>query len=695
MKQLKIKKYLAFVLVLFAFTTARAQVFEDVIIHENLYSQSGNSSFYRCTTYNLFTTNMNSLDTIYVESDIDILNVYYNDGTNKSYSLHGVSGKSLKSIFNGNNNESQVVDLNKLRDNYNEWFVREDSSMIFVNLNVVARHNFLPKEKVDITDSLSNDNSQGTQYLTTAYYVKSFADMSILDTIVVDNSKDWLNVYVKNTAGSGAPYVRRDIMNVAGLSLKAILLANNLTIDSLYFGYKEWFRDANNNRKYIKLNIKAVEELGTVPVSIYPDLYANGAHDLYEMTAYKVKTSATMNDLANITILAANVDFVSIYKDKLIGYERININITQDTTLKDLLVNNNIAIADLKDNYYEWFSKQNGDATLLNINIKAVKDIGNLPKVTKRDSLFSSGSSEYRNVAYYATSNATLNDIGAYIVNGDAGLNVYLTAADGSDSTLNISGTAGKTLKQVFQNNNIVISQLRDDYVEWFKDAYGKPALVKLNIKEKYSLPNANKIKVTRDLFSRKKVYLLQNISYYVKSSASLSDLDTKLIPLGVDWIDVYCNVSGVDTAYKLTGVAGKTLKKALMASGNNEGINIDYNDLKKNNVEWFKNNENEWVLIKTNIQTNTIYSTQSIYEQNAETTSLSVYPNPVQNTLNVKLEGHINYEYSIYSASGKLIKVGKSNNEIANIDVSDLPKGVYVLQVESNNNVYLSKFIK
>jgi hypothetical protein len=280
-------------------------------------------------------------------------------------------------------------------------------------------------------------------------------------------------------------------------------------------------------------------------------------------------------------------------------------------------------------------------------------------------------------------------------VNGDGGLNVYLTASDGSDSTLNISGTAGKNLKQVFQANNISISQLRTDYVEWFKDAYGKPTLVKLNIKEKYTLPNADKIKVTKNLFSRKNAYLLKNVSYYVKESASLADLDTKIIPIGADWIDVYCTVNGVDTAYKLTGVAGKTLKKALMASGNNEGINIDFNDLKKNNVEWYKNNENEWVLIKTNIKANTIYSTQSIYEQNAETTLLSVYPNPVQNTLNIKLEGHANYEYSIYSANGKLIKVGKSNNEIANIDVSDLPKGVYVLQVESDNKVYLSKFIK
>ncbi len=695
MKGLKVKMYLAFVLALFAFTSASAQVFEDVIIHEDLYSKSGNNSLYRCTTYNLFTTNMNYLDTIMVADDIDLLNVYYNDGSNKRYSLHGVAGKSLKSIFTGNNTENQVVDLTKLRDDYNEWFVREDSSMIFVNLNVVARHNFIPSEKVDIVDSLHNDNNQGTQYLSTAYYVKNFADMSILDTIIIDSSKDWLNVYVKNNSGTGAPYERRDIMNVAGWSLKAILLANNLTIDSLYYDYKEWFRDTNNKRKLVKLNIKAVEELGTVPVSIYPDLYANGAHDLYEMTAYKVKTSATMSDLANINILAADVDFVSIYKAKLIGYERVNVTITQDTTLKDILVNNNITISDLKDNYYEWFSKQNGDPTLLNINVKAVKDIGNLPKVTRRDSLYSSGTSEYRNVAYYANSNATLNDIGVYYVNGDAGLNVYLTAADGSDSTLNIAGTAGKNLKQVFQTNNIAISQLRNDYVEWFKDEYGKSVLVKLNIKEKYTLPNADKIDVTRNLYSRKKAYFLKNVSFYVKNSASLSDLDTKVIPLGVDWIDVYCTVNGADTAYTLTGVAGKTLKKALMASGNNEGINIDYNDLKKNNVEWFKTKDNKWVVIKTNIQTNTIYTTQSIFEQDVESTSLSVYPNPVQNTLNVKLEGYTKYEYSIYSANGKLVKVGQSNNEITNVDVSDLPKGIYVLQVNSDNKVFISKFIK
>ena len=688
-------KYLIILLALFLYTGVQAQVFEDVIVHDNLYSKSDNNTLYQCTTYNLFTTNLDYLDTIMVDGDVELINIYYFDVTNQSYSLHGVAGKSLKNIFNGDNDESQVVNINSLRDNYNEWFVRDDSSAVLINLNVVARHNFLPKERVTVTEDLFNENATGTQYNTTAYYVKSFADMNMLDTIIVGADKDWLNIYVKNNSEDGSPYQRRDIMNVAGQSLKTILEANDLTIDSLYFGYKEWFKDINDDSKLVKLNIKAVEELGTVPVSIYTNLYANGEHDSYSVTGYKIKQSATMTDLENITILASDADFVSIYKDKLIGYERINVNITSDVTLREILDNNGIAISDLKDNYREWFSKEDGYPTVLNINVKASKIVGSLPVVSKRDSLYSSGTNEYRNIAYYVNSNASLTDLENYTVNGDGGLNVYLTAVDGSDSTVNISSTAGLTIREVFEQNNISISQLRNDYVEWFKDYYGKPILVKLNVKEKYSLPEADKIELVKNIYSREGAYLLENYAYYVKESADINDLDTRVLPLDIDWINVYCNVNGVDTVYKLTGVAGKTLKKALMATWNNENIDIDYTTLKKNNFGWYKINTNEWVLIKVNIETNKIYETVNVLSIDDQVNTINIYPNPAVDVLNVRVADNSNFEYSIYSLKGNLIINGFSRNKLANIDVTNISKGMYVLKVVSNNEVYTAKFVK
>jgi len=688
-------KELVILLTLFLFIGANAQVFEDVIVRDNLYSKSDDNSLYRCTTYNIFTTNLDYLDTVMVDADVNFINVYYFDASNQSYSLHGVAGKSLKNIFNGDNDESQVVDINSLRDNYNEWFVREDSTAVLVNLNLVARHNFLPEEKVTITENLLNENTTGTQYNTTAYFVKSFADMNILDTIIIGANKDWLNIYVKNNSENGDPFQRRDIMNVAGQSLKTILEANNLTIDSLYFDYKEWFKDANDDSKLVKLNIKAVEELGTVPVSIYPDLFANGEHDSYSITGYKVKQSATMTDLENITILASDVDFISIFKDKLIGYERINVDITVDITLKEILENNGIAIADLKDNYKEWFSKEDGLPTLKNINVKASKIVGSLPVVTKRDSLYSSGSNEYRNIAYYVNSNASLSDLENYTLNGDGGLNIYLTAYDGSDSIVNIPSTAGLTIREVFENNNITVSDLRNDYVEWFKDYYGKPALVKLNIKEKYSLPDAEKIAMVKNLYSREGAYFLENYAYYVKESADIDDLDSKILSSDIDWVNVYCNVNDIDTVYRLTGVAGLTLKKALMATWNNENIDIDYTTLKKNNLAWYKTNQNEWVLIKVNIETNKIYQTLNVINIDNQANKLNIYPNPVTNVLNVSVENNLDFKYSIYNSKGDLVKTGLSNNKVASIDVTEIARGMYILKIVSNENTYTAKFIK
>ena len=689
-------RYLTFALVLFVFTGASAQ-FEDVIVRENLYSESGSGSLYRCTSYNVFTTDLDYLDTIMVEDDIDLLNIYYNDGTaNQFYSLHGISGKSLKAIFNGDNDESQIVDIMQLRDNYNEWFILDDGTVSLINLNLVAKHSFMPNETVVVTDSLFNTNDEETQYNTTAYYVKAVASMSDLDNFIVSDSADWISVYIKNQTGTNDPYIRRDITsNVAGESLKTILEANNLTVDSLYFDYKEWFKDTLLNTKLVKLNIKAIHAVESKRVVAYANLYATGAHDLYKMTAYKVKQTATLSDLTNIIIPASTTDFVSIYKTKLIGYERIDVTITSDISLENILLNNGIDIADLKDNYYEWFSTEDFTLELLNINIKAVKILGTLPAVTMKDSLYNAGSSDYRNTIYYINSNATLSDLANYTLTGDAGLNVYLKASDGSDSTLNISGTAGKTLEQVFNENSISISQLRDDYREWFMDNTDSPVLEKLNVKEKTVITDAEKIIVTPNLYSREGASLYENISYYVKTSAEVDDLDSWILPFDIEWLDVYCNVAGVDTAYKITGVAGNTLKMAISAAGNNEGIDIDFNTIKYNNVQWFKNENNQWVLLRVNIKSSKYYSPASINENPINNMTINMYPNPVKDILYVSFANKEDFTYSIYDTNGKLLETGDSVNQEAGINVSSLNKGMYILKIKIDNDVFTTKFVK
>ncbi len=77
----------------------------------------------------------------------------------------------------------------------------------------------------------------------------------------------------------------------------------------------------------------------------------------------------------------------------------------------------------------------------------------------------------------------------------------------------------------------------------------------------------------------------------------------------------------------------------------------------------------------------------------------LKVFPNPVGNILNVKLgvENVIINEIKINTLDGKMQKfkkVQQENNQL-NIDISTLIKGVYFIQIKTDETIYSAQFIK
>lgn len=76
------------------------------------------------------------------------------------------------------------------------------------------------------------------------------------------------------------------------------------------------------------------------------------------------------------------------------------------------------------------------------------------------------------------------------------------------------------------------------------------------------------------------------------------------------------------------------------------------------------------------------------------EVISNVVYQNPVQESLNMSVQNYTGGDlvYTIIDLSGKLIATGKAQNEsddtaIINTNVSDLSKGVYIVNIQSENN--------
>ncbi|WP_123861771.1 T9SS type A sorting domain-containing protein [Chryseobacterium indologenes] len=76
---------------------------------------------------------------------------------------------------------------------------------------------------------------------------------------------------------------------------------------------------------------------------------------------------------------------------------------------------------------------------------------------------------------------------------------------------------------------------------------------------------------------------------------------------------------------------------------------------------------------------------------QKVEENKISLYPNPVDTILYIRMSENKNDPYQIYSMSGQLVKSGKFENKQA--DVSSLPSGIYLIRI--NNSDITGKFIK
>ena len=75
------------------------------------------------------------------------------------------------------------------------------------------------------------------------------------------------------------------------------------------------------------------------------------------------------------------------------------------------------------------------------------------------------------------------------------------------------------------------------------------------------------------------------------------------------------------------------------------------------------------------------------------DTSSLKLYPNPVLNVLNIKVDYNlINQPYNVFDSLGRVVLKGKLNEGDTTINVEHLSKGIYYLKVSDKN---ASKFIK
>ncbi|MDN5627807.1 MAG: T9SS type A sorting domain-containing protein, partial [Weeksellaceae bacterium] len=73
----------------------------------------------------------------------------------------------------------------------------------------------------------------------------------------------------------------------------------------------------------------------------------------------------------------------------------------------------------------------------------------------------------------------------------------------------------------------------------------------------------------------------------------------------------------------------------------------------------------------------------------------IQVYPNPASEVLNIKLNNAQKATFKIFDLAGQLVKESSSSDQLAEINISGLPKGVYILNINTGKESVNKKIIK
>ena len=71
----------------------------------------------------------------------------------------------------------------------------------------------------------------------------------------------------------------------------------------------------------------------------------------------------------------------------------------------------------------------------------------------------------------------------------------------------------------------------------------------------------------------------------------------------------------------------------------------------------------------------------------------IKLYPNPAKNQLNIEFPDDIQInQIQIFNINGSL---SEQTRAVKNVDISNLTKGVYFIEIQTNKGVYRKKLIK
>lgn len=103
----------------------------------------------------------------------------------------------------------------------------------------------------------------------------------------------------------------------------------------------------------------------------------------------------------------------------------------------------------------------------------------------------------------------------------------------------------------------------------------------------------------------------------------------------------------------------------------------------------WLVNGSNH-IWTHTNIINTTLNIDNLVFDES----KIRIFPNPTNSIMNITADETIN-KIEIYNLEGRLLKSENSNKINLKIDVSSFESGIYVMELEINNEIFYKKFVK
>ncbi|MBC7410125.1 MAG: T9SS type A sorting domain-containing protein [Arcicella sp.] len=80
---------------------------------------------------------------------------------------------------------------------------------------------------------------------------------------------------------------------------------------------------------------------------------------------------------------------------------------------------------------------------------------------------------------------------------------------------------------------------------------------------------------------------------------------------------------------------------------------------------------------------------------EEVEKKNIKIYPNPTTSIVNVATPNETINQINVYDMHGRLLKSQKGNNDNDQINIQELPNGMYMIEVKTRQGTKIAKLFK